>query len=437
MTDVIDPPSAPSAPAPTVTPAPAAAPSAPKPAAPSKPAAPAASTKPVKPASAKDDAFSALDRMAKVEPVKPPVTEAKPKETNEDLGNDERGDADNREMEEGLAEGSEKPSPTTEQKPDGKKPNPWRLADEWKKKATEAQKIIEELKTKAPADDAEKKTLMEKLTAKDAREKELVDELKFYNFEKHDSDFKANFDEPYKAAWSLAVEEISQFPVTLDDGSTRAANASDLLKLVNLPPVEARELAEQLFGKYADDVLMERKRVREKFDARARALDSAKRGLNQTQQERAQKLEQERTHMRQKIDQLWNTSQKTASDHPDYGEFFKPIEGDQEGNLRLSKGYELVDRGLAEDPNAPGLTDGQRADIVKRHAFIYHRAAAFGRTLGQLKAAKAKLAALAKELEQYKASEPGSDEGARRNGVLESKVTGMEGAFAALEKYAR
>lgn len=406
----------------------------------------------------KNDAFSKLDAIAAKktdakptsdEKIKPPVAEKpkpSPKEFNDvdtkasegkpavstDNEADDAGEAT------GDIESESKPDAKPDTKPvegEKKKPNPWRLADEWKKKAEQAIRERDEMR-KNPPTDPEKTALADKIATQEKREKELVDELKFYNYEKHDDEFKKLYDEPYKAQWVAAVEEISQFPVSLADGTTRAGNQEDLLRLVNLPPVEARELAEQMFGKYANDVLRERKLVKEKFDARTRQLDAARKGLGEVQKQKQAQLETSQKQLKETVDKVWESSKKLATEHQTYGEYFKPIEGDQEGNLRLAKGYELVERAFAEDAADPTLTPDKRADIIKRHAIVYHRAAAFGRVLSKFKAEQAKVSKLEKELAAFKSSEPGEGEGRVANGKP-APVTGLAGAWADLERRAR
>lgn len=406
---------------------------------------------PPKKGTAVSEGFDVLDRIAgkekKPEPDKPKAPNEQPDgKTLED----KQSEGANSELDD-TTEGAGNDDPkskldddlppdtktdATEKKPDGKKPNPWRLADEWKKKAQEAIRERDELKAKPP-EDPEKETLKQRIATMEKESKALVDELKFYNYEKHDTDFKTQFDQPYIDQWQASAEEIAQFPVVLEDGTTRAGTAADLLRLVDLPPVQARELAEQMFGKYADDVLMERKRVREKFDARTKALDVARKGLNQRQQERQQQMEAAQTALKSEVTKLWEDSNKFATEHPQYGEYFRPIEGDQEGNLRLAKGREMAERAFNEDPNDPKLTPQQRADVVKRHALIFHRAAAFGRTVGQLKAARAKLSAIEKELAEYKSSTPGEGEGRKSADGKPEEPKGMAGAFSELDRMAR
>jgi hypothetical protein len=412
----------------------------------------------LRPDSSRNKAFDELDSRAGIKKEKkptvtppkddtkiPPTTDKGPKTTDsdpnaefEDIGDGESLPSDKANSELETEQPPDAKSVSDRSKPEaGKKPNPWRLADEWKKKAQEAEKRIEEIKSASPVDHPEYKTLKETLAQKEKREKELVDELRYYNFEKHDEGFKTQFDAPYRAAWVAAVEEISQFPVMLEGDATRPANADDLLKLVNLPPVEARELAEQMFGKYADDVLMERKRVREKFDARARALNDAKKGLGETQAAKEKQKATAEKELADNITKLWESSKKFTVEHPQYGEFFKPIEGDQDGNQRLAKGFELVERAMNEDPNDPSLTPQQRAEIIRRHSFVYHRAAAFGRSVMKIKSLTAKVAEMEKELAQYRNTEPGEGEGLRQRGAPAAPANGLDGAFAELDRRAK
>ena len=115
---------------------------------------------------------------------------------------------------------------------------------------------------------------------------------------------------------------------------------------------------------------------------------------------------------------------------------FTPVDGDQEGNQRLAKGFELADRAFSENPlNAK---DGEeRKAIVARHAAVRNRAAAFGRLVLMNTKAEARIAELTSELAKYKGSEPpagGATPAPKTNGQPTSAMGRM---MSELEKRAK
>ncbi len=96
----------------------------------------------------------------------------------------------------------------------------------------------------------------------------------------------------------------------------------------------------------------------------------------------------------------------------------------------------MADRAFLENPNQPNLSPEQRRAIVKRHAALRNRAAAFGRLVHMNKGLQEKVAALTKDLEQYKASEPGTALRAP-NGAPAQPASAMARMQADLQKLAK
>jgi len=170
----------------------------------------------------------------------------------------------------------EAPSPTNGEAPiDKKKVNPWKLVDEYKKKLADTEKNLLETKNSV-VPDQERKTITERLTKAETRAKELEDHIRFVDYSKSE-EFKTKYQDPYDKAWLRATSELKEINVT-DPGSEtpRAATPQDLLQLVNLPLGQARELANALFGDFADDVMAHRKEIRNLFEAQSTALEDAK-----------------------------------------------------------------------------------------------------------------------------------------------------------------
>jgi hypothetical protein len=288
---------------------------------------------------------------------------------------------------------------------DGKKVSPWRIADAWKQKAAELEKSLAEAKTSA-LPEKEKTEFLGRIEQLQKKLAEYEDEMRFVNYEKS-PEFTQKYDEPYQKAWQAAMAEMSELQVADPaTGGTRPVAAQDLLNLVNLPLQEARKVANELYGDFADDVMAHRKEIKNLFAARASALEDAKKTGAARDKERAQMAQAHQAQATDLIKKTWEKANAAAVTDPENGKYFTPVEGDQEGNQRLAKGFELVDRALAENPFDPKLTPEQRAAVVQRHAAVRNRAAAFGRLKAHLTKAESRIAELTKELEQFKASTP-------------------------------
>lgn len=299
-----------------------------------------------------------------------------------------------------------------------KKVSPWKLVDEWKKTAAEfrtraeaSERELTVLKAGRPAE-AVPKEIADRLTQAEARVKEYEDHLRFLDYQRH-PEFVQKYQQPYEMAWKRATSELAEVAVTDPaTGATRAATAEDMLALVNMPLGKAREYADQLFGAFADDAMAHRKEIKSLFDTQQGALKEAREnGAKRDQQEREQ-AEKQRTELTKTITDAWTAANREAVTHVDYGKYFEPVEGDQQGNAALAKGFELADKAFSRSPHDPSLSPEERKEVVRMHAALRNRAAAFGRLRRWHEADQARIAELEKELEDYKKTEP-STAGAR------------------------
>jgi hypothetical protein len=314
------------------------------------------------------------------------------------------------------------------------KPNPWKLMEEHKARAAAAEQKLLDME-KAGASPARLKEFQEKLEAREKRLQELEEEIKYVNYEKSE-EFKNKYQAPYEAAWGRAMSELGELTIEGPDGSARPLAAQDILELVNLPLGKAHELATEKFGELAPEVMSHRKEIRKLFDERVSALDSARKAGTEREKTLTAQAQQQYEAMSNEIKTTWTQANEQVSADEKYGSYFTPKEGDEQGNQRLAKGFELADRAFSENPLAPGLTAEQRQSIVRRHAAVRNRAAAFGRLVYQNNQAQARIAALEKELSDYKGSSPElkGSQPAPANG---DKPTGMTGLIADLRKKAR
>ncbi len=383
----------------------------------SPPAEPAA---PPKKGSAKEGLFKSLREKAQQEPGTfrdPPAAPAAP-EADPEL---EAGDEP-----EPTADPAK--DPATEPK---KKVSPWKLVEEYKQKLAQAEADKLEIEKRA-IPDAKWKEKEAEVEATKTRLQELEEEIKFVNYSKSE-EFKTKHQVPYEEAWSRAMSELSELTV-IENNEERPLSANDILELVNLPLQKAHMVAREKFGDLAGDVLAHRKEIRNLFDQQNKALTDARKISVDREKTMAEASKKMFGEMADHVRQTWSKANEEILADPKVGKFFTTIEGDAEINQRLAKGFEMADRAFSENPmNAK--TPEERAAIVKRHAAVRNRAAAFGRLVYENEKAAAKIAALEKTLSEYKQGEPetkGSTPEAKKNGVK-----GIDGVLGELRKRAK
>lgn len=327
--------------------------------------------------------------------------------------------------------GDAKPGETTDAK---KKADPWRVADHYKKKFTEAERRLAEIEKTNGSPEA-MKAVNEQLTKATARLKELEQEIKYVDYTKS-QEFQDQYQKPYDDAWKRTMTELRELTVEDGAGNVRPFSAQDMLELVNLPLPKAHELAKELFGDLAGEVMSHRMEIKRLFDKQTAALNEAKtKGEEHLKTKHAQQ-ELQTKELTSFVAQAWKEENETALKHPTHAVHFTPIEGDEVGNAKLKKGYELVDRAFAENPSDPSLTPEQRREIISRHAAVRNRAAAYGRLVHQLSTRDARIAELEKQLAGYEKSTP--DTAGRDSGKGEAKTTSAkESVLGALRKLAK
>lgn len=277
-----------------------------------------------------------------------------------------------------------------------------------KAKDAEITRLQSELKSAKdkPADDPEKKAILEKFEASEKRRKELEDEIRFVSFKKSEK-FQKEFAKPYMDQWKSAVEEITQLKIkTGEDPQTgevisRPATAKDLLSLAQLPLDEMDERVETAFGKSAPRVIRQIEKLRELGNAQAKAEEQAVQDAELHEKEQqTQSLQQ-----RQKIATLWQDENKAWQEK--FPRWFKPEDGDEEGNTLLAKGYEMADAAFSNNG------DKSPEEKVKLHAELRNKAAAFPKLALRLKQAKTRIKELEKSLKEFEQSEPPSTDGGK------------------------
>ena len=252
----------------------------------------------------------------------------------------------------------------------------------------------------------ERKVITEKMTKIEEENKALRDEIRYVNYEKS-PEFQEKYQTPYKRAVEDALMEFEGLQVTDAQGNARPINANDILAVAaatSLP--QAQELADALFGDYSQHAMNHRTEIRKLMNQRQAALEEWKKNGETHQKEFTSRQQAEMQRLNETISNTWKSFNDLLTKDERYGKYFSPVEGDQEGNQKLAKGYEMVDKAFSEDPREPGISAEERQRRVKRHVAVAKRAAAFGKLVHSVAQRDAKIAELEKQLKGYQQSEP-------------------------------
>lgn len=392
-------------------------------------AAPAA---PPKKGSAKESIFSDLKKKFGEAPAAAPAPApaAKPEDGKGPNGEEDPGPDPNETP--APAAPAEKP----EEKPAAPKPKPnaWKIVEEQKRKVKDLETRIAAFE-KGEVPPAKAKEYEDKLAAAEKRASELDEEIKYVNYQKS-SEFQEKYQKPYDDSWKRAMSDLREITISTETGE-RAMEASDLLELVNLPLKEAKALAEEKFGEFASDVMTHRKEIRNLYEQQSQAITEAKKAGTEKFAKQSEEQKKQWGEISTDVKKTWDEANQGAAADEKYGTHFRPVDGDQEGNQRLSKGFELADRAFSENPMAPGLKPEERKAIVARHAAVRNRAAAFGRLVYKNGLVEAENKTLREELATYKKTEPDLASGGRQSGTPAKKGSVMSGIREALVKAAK
>ena len=321
--------------------------------------------------------------------------------------------------------------------PEEKKKNPWKLVDEYKAMHQKVQTELAELR-KAGVDPAMKKGFEDQITKLKSQNEELEKHMRFVDYSKS-AEFKSKYADPYEKAWERAAKEISQIRIQdPETGQERRATPMDLYRVVAAADLtEAQDVAEAMFGKFANHIMGFRKEIIDLNDAQQSALKDAYDNSIKRAEDQKSQIERYQTETADQIKQLWDQANAEFSERKDLAFIFKPADTDEDAKGRLSKGYELVDKAFALNSADPRLTPQQRAEAVKMHAAVRMRAAGFGPLRFQYNAALARISALEKELAQFKDTVPTTGGNGAPDSAPPSNGKAWDQIRAGLQKIAR
>lgn len=267
-------------------------------------------------------------------------------------------------------------TPPTEPTDKGKKVSAWKIVEQYKERTKSLEKELAEVKASIkPENDV--RAMQTELEQLRTSLKEKEDYLRLHHYQQSD-EYRTKFEQPWEQTWLKTAKQMQEITVTdLTTGTERQATVHDIERLVNSPLGAARKMADEMFGPFANDAMAMRGKIVELFEAREEAIAKAKAEGANWQKKQSENQTKQTAALRQEIAQTWQKSNETYLADEKVGHYFKPHEGDQEWNQRLSKGAELVDKAFAT--LRPDFSNGEpRADVIRRHAAIRQRAIAFG-----------------------------------------------------------
>lgn len=308
------------------------------------------------------------------------------------------------------------PVEKTEEKP-GRKTG-WQMFHEQEKKTqalqeenAKLQRQIGEKSAPGKIDDhPDFKSTREKLARMEKQYEELQDKIRFVDYESSD-EYKQKFHQPYVQAWEQAIHSIEQMNVAVEEGQApRTATRQDLQRIVSAKNVEeASQIAEQLFGPNAKAsyAIQLRDRILQKHqDALAAREEFKTKGIEQSRLTEKQQQEQAEARAQSFTKAVDEAVEK-------YPKWFKPEEGDTEGNELLEIGTMLADAafgGQIKDGKTGELRDPTPDEIPLLHAQMRNKAAGFDRLAYKFNKAQKRITELEELLGQYEGTEPGGGE---------------------------
>lgn len=326
-------------------------------------------------------------------------------------------------------------STTPAKDPKKEKANPWKLYEAEKQKRAQVEKEAQDLRASI-VPEAERTALTARVEKAEKRAQELESHIRFVDYEKS-TEFQEKYQQPYQQAWTRALSELKDLTVT--DPATQATRpiaSEDILELVNMNLPDAIKTAKAVFGDAAEYVMSQRNEIRKLFEAQSSALEKARKDGGEHQKRMQEQTEAWFKATDAQIKQEWDKANAGVLEDEATGTYFKPREGDQEWNQSLAKGFALVDRAFSENPRDPKLKPEDRAAVVRRHAAVRNRAAAWGPLKKLATKLEAKVAELEKTLSGYKNTAPtvGGTQTSTANGQPASARSMMHDALIKLAK---
>lgn len=312
----------------------------------------------------------------------------------------------------------EKPADPKEGKVDDKAAPPkkahgWSMYREEQKKTEALTRELTELKAKlsGPPKDfkidehPEFKTVKERLTAEEKRRQELEDTIRFVDYEKS-AEYQEKYHKPYVAAWRQGLENFTSLPVPTEDGNTRPATPKEFESIITATSSgEALRRATELLKDPATAAYAGQLRDRV-MDAWRKAEDAKKEFREKGSERFKTEAELRSKEDAERAERFETVANEAVEKYPHW---FKPEEGDDEGNGYLETGFMLANAafgGQIKDPQTNQMRDPTPEEMVLIHAQMRNKAAGFDRLAYKHARLSKRVEELEAELAEYRESDP-------------------------------
>lgn len=275
-------------------------------------------------------------------------------------------------------------------------------------KRVELENRLKELETTVPKTQQGAEVLAQQIADAEKRIAQYEQVLEAQSFE-HSAKYQQEYAAPYFNAREKAYRDVSEMMVNEPTGQVddegkptfrqRAATKADFDKIYSLPRAQARQVAKEMFGEDAGDVMDHRKTISDLAEkAQAAIADRRKNYGAYRQQEMAQRSQAEIA-----IQSLWKTANEKISQDPKRAMYWGEDKDDPESNKALANGFKLADEFFSEkrDQMSP-------QDKVEFDAYIRHTIAMGPRLAYKLSKLNAENKALKNEVAQLRGSAPGT-----------------------------
>ena len=249
-----------------------------------------------------------------------------------------------------------------------------------------------------------------KLTAAEKRAQELDEKLRYTDYQQSD-EYKSKYVQPFADAYETGQKHAERYMVTDAEGNKRRGTAEDFDKFMGIvDPNEAAQFATETWGNAAGMMFQDRYQLEQLAVSRQKALEDYKKNGSERQKQAQEQASNRTKAVLKEIATAWDKEMKAYQEHP---RLFKERDGDEEGNALLKAGIEASDRAFKNlYPTDHRMSPEKRAEVIRDHVAVFQKAAAFDRTVRDLKSVRQQLKAARTELKQYQASEPQGGKGA-------------------------
>lgn len=256
---------------------------------------------------------------------------------------------------------------------------------------------------RAGADEASA-ALKQELEGLRKTKEEAENRIRYYDYRNSD-EFKQKFQEPLNRAWRKAQQDVEGHSWEDERGQQQKVSNDTLVQIVNLPTMQAAQLANKVFGPQASVVMAHRDRIRDLNEQAQEAETTWKTKGNELAQVQSKQREQHMAMSEKIHDEHAAGLRKTAPEL-----FERPT--DPEEAKFYDKGMALVEKAYRGKGFPDGMTQEQRhAETMRAMATVGMRSVAFGALLQRHYAQAAKMAELEKQIAAFKGSTPKADGG--------------------------